>query len=40
MDILISSLLVILVPATLLTLGMGLVIGSIATRLAKYRASL
>lgn len=40
MDILISSLLVILVPATLLTLGMGLVIGPIATRLAKYRASL
>lgn len=40
MDNLTQSLLVILIPATLLTLGMGLAIGPIATRLAKYRAAL
>lgn len=40
MDNVTQSLLVILLPATLLTLGMGLAIGPILTRLAKYRASL
>jgi len=40
MDSLIQSMLVILIPASLLTIGMGLAIGPIVTRLAKYRASL